>query len=129
MEKHFLGKTDIKVSLLCLGTMTFGEQNTESQAHAQLDYALEAGINFIDTAEVYPVPLEAKTYGLTETYIGSWIKKSGKRSHVILASKVAGYSRKLEWVRDGQYRFDRKNIEEALEASLKRLQTDYLDWR
>jgi len=127
MEKRFLGKTGIEVSLLCLGTMTYGEQNTEAQAHAQLDYALEVGINFIDTAEVYPVPLDAKTYGLTEAYIGSWIKKSRKRSHIILASKVAGYSRKLEWVRGGQHRFDRKNIELALDASLKRLQTDYID--
>src|SRR6478609_40105 len=127
METRFLGQTDIKVSLLCLGTMTYGEQNTEAEAHEQLDYVLEAGINFIDAAEVYPVPLDAKTQGLTESYIGTWIKKSGKRSQVILASKVAGYSRPLPWLRDGEHRFDRKHMVQALDASLKRLQTDYLD--
>jgi aryl-alcohol dehydrogenase-like predicted oxidoreductase len=127
MEKRFLGTTDIEVSLLCLGTMTYGEQNTEAEAHSQLDYALDAGINFIDTAEVYPVPLKADTQGFTETHIGTWIQKSGKRSQVVLANKVAGRSRNIAWLRDGKPCFDRKNIQEALHSSLKRLQTDYLD--
>jgi aryl-alcohol dehydrogenase-like predicted oxidoreductase len=127
MEYRRLGRTDINVSVICLGTMTFGEQNTESEAHAQLDYAIEAGVNFIDTAEMYPVPPRGETYGRTEEYIGTWLHKSGNRSRVILASKVAGPTRDLSYLRDGKARLDRVNIETALDNSLKRLRTDYLD--
>ena len=90
MDKIILGSSDLKVSKICLGTMTFGEQNTEAEGHSQLDYALERGINFIDTAEMYPVMPRAETTGSTESIIGSWLKKSGKRSEVVLATKVAG---------------------------------------
>lgn len=127
MEYRHLGRTDIKVSAICLGTMTFGEQNTETEAHAQLDYALDAGINFIDTAEMYPVPPKDDSYGRTEEYIGTWLKSRGNRTRVILASKVAGPARDLTYLRHGQARLDRENIEAALHGSLKRLRTDYLD--
>ena len=127
MEYRRLGHTDIKVSAICLGTMTFGEQNTEDDAHTQLDYAVEAGVNFIDTAEMYPVPPKADTYGRTEEYIGSWLRSRGHRSRIILASKVAGSARDLSYLRHGQVRLDRVNIEAALDGSLKRLRTDYID--
>ena len=127
MEYRRLGRTDIKVSAICLGTMTFGEQNTEAEAHAQLDYALEAGVNFIDTAEMYPVPPRGETYGRTEEYIGTWLQQRTNRDRVILASKVAGPARDLTYLRDGKARLDRVNIEAALDSSLKRLRTDYLD--
>ncbi len=90
MEKIYLGSSDLEVSKICLGTMTFGEQNNEAQGHAQLDYALERGINFIDTAEMYPVMPRAETTGATERIIGTWLKKSGKRQDVVLATKIAG---------------------------------------
>ena len=127
MEYRHLGRTDIKVSAICLGTMTFGEQNSEAEAHEQLDYAVAEGVNFIDTAEMYPVPPGAETYGRTEEYIGTWLNKRGNRDQVILASKVAGPARDLSYLRHGQARLDRPNIEAALDGSLKRLQTDYLD--
>ena len=127
MDYRRLGHTDIKVSAICLGTMTFGEQNTESEAHTQLDYAVEAGVNFIDTAEMYPVPPKGETYGRTEEYIGSWLQQRGNRDRIILASKVAGPARDLDYLRNGKARLDRTNIEAALDGSLKRLRTDYLD--
>ena len=127
MQYRPLGRTEINVSCLCLGTMTFGEQNTEGDAHAQLDRALAAGINFIDTAEMYPVPPKADTYGLTERYIGNWLKARNNRHEVVLATKAAGPADWLSYVRDGQPGFDRKNLEAALDASLQRLQTDYVD--
>ena len=127
MEYRRLGRTDVKVSAICLGTMTFGEQNTEAEAHAQLDYAVEVGINFIDTAEMYPVPPMGGTYGRTEEYIGSWLHRRGSRDSIVLASKVAGPARDLSYLRNGKARLDRPNIESALESSLKRLRTDYLD--
>lgn len=127
MEYRRLGRTDIKVSAICLGTMTFGEQNSEAHAHAQLDYALTQGVNFVDTAEMYPVPPRPDTYGRTEEYIGSWLKRRGDRSQIILASKVAGPARDLSYLREGQARLDRANIEAALDGSLRRLQTDYID--
>jgi aryl-alcohol dehydrogenase-like predicted oxidoreductase len=127
MEYRRLGHTDIKVSAMCLGTMTFGEQNTESEAHTQLDYAVEAGVNFIDTAEMYPVPPKGETYGRTEEYIGSWLQQRGIRDRVILASKVAGPARDLDYLRNGKARLDRANIEAALDGSLRRLRSDYLD--
>ncbi len=127
MEYRKLGRTDIDVSVLSLGTMTWGEQNTEAEAHAQLDAALAAGVNFIDTAELYPVPPKAETYTLTEQYIGNWLKRRGGRDDIVLASKVVGRADWLDYIRDGQVCLDRSNIEEALHGSLERLQTDYLD--
>ena len=127
MQYRPLGQTGIQVSALCLGTMTYGEQNSEPQAHEQLDRAIAAGINFIDTAEIYPVPPMAKTQGLTESYIGSWLARRGGRDKLILASKVAGPGDWIAYLRPDEIHLDRKNIEAALDASLRRLQTDYLD--
>ena len=127
MEYRQLGTTELNVSLLCLGTMTFGEQNSEAEAHAQLDRALAAGINFIDTAELYPVPPRGETQGATERFIGSWLNKSGCRDRVVLATKVTGASDWLPHLRDGEACLDRKNIQIALDKSLQRLQTDYID--
>ncbi|MEJ7808002.1 MAG: aldo/keto reductase [Telluria sp.] len=127
MDKLKLGATALHVSKLCLGTMTFGEQNGEADAHSQLDYALERGINFIDTAEMYPVMPRAQTQGDTERYIGSWLKKSGRRGDVVLATKVAGPNAAMHWVRGGKNNLDTVNIRAAVEASLTRLQTDHID--
>lgn len=124
MQTTRLGNTDITVSRICLGTMTFGQQNTEADAHAQLDYAVAQGVNFIDTAEMYPVRPSAETYTLTEQYIGRWIARQ-PRDSVVLASKVAGPSRGMPWVRNGK--LDADNIRQAIDASLTRLQTDHLD--
>lgn len=126
MEYRQLGHTDIKVSVICLGTMTFGEQNIEAEAHEQLDYALEQGVNFIDTAEMYAVPPRPETQGLTEQYIGTWLKKRSDREQIILASKVAGPSERLSYLRGGT-KLNAAHINEAVDDSLKRLQTDYLD--
>lgn len=127
MQYRRLGRTDIQVSALCLGTMTFGEQNSEAEAHQQLDRALDAGINFIDTAELYPVPPKAETQGRTESYIGSWLASRGCRDKVIIGSKVVGPADRVSYYRDGHPRLDRANIEAAVEASLKRLGTDVID--
>ena len=127
MEYNKLGQTDIKVSRICLGTMTWGEQNTEKEAHEQLDYAVESGINFIDVAEMYPVPPREETYGLTESYIGNWLSKRKDRDKIILASKVAAKAEWLPYIRGGQIKLDKKNIVQALEDSLRRLKTDYID--
>lgn len=125
MKQNPLGRTGIMVSEICLGTMTWGSQNTEAEAHEQMDYALERGVNFFDTAELYPTtPCEAPTFGKTEEYMGTWLKQPGKREKVILASKVAGNGR--EWIRGGRD-IDASGIREACENSLKRLQTDYID--
>ena len=126
MQKNQLGSSNLHVSKVCLGTMTFGEQNSEADAHRQLDYALERGINFIDTAEMYPVMPRAETQGLTERYIGTWLKQPGKRQQVILATKVAGPSR-MAWIRDGKGDLDAANIRAAVDTSLQRLQTDVID--
>ncbi len=126
MKYTYLPNTDIKVSKVCLGTMTFGEQNTESDAHAQLDYAIENGINFIDTAEMYPIAAREATLGLTEKYIGSWLKKTGKRDDLIIATKIAGPNRGMEYIRQ-PLDFSKKAIHEAVNQSLKNLQTDYID--
>jgi aryl-alcohol dehydrogenase-like predicted oxidoreductase len=115
------------VSQMCLGTMTFGEQNSEVESHAQLDCAVAAGVNFIDTAEIYPVPPRAETQGLTERYVGTWLRSRGGRDRLVLASKVAGPGAWVSYLRDGNPRLDRRNITAALDASLARLQTDYLD--
>jgi aryl-alcohol dehydrogenase-like predicted oxidoreductase len=127
MQKNRLGSSDLFVTRACLGTMTFGEQNTEIEAHSQLDYALERGINFVDTAEMYPVPPRAETQGATERFIGSWLKKSGKRAEIILASKIAGPNRNMGWVRGPGHNLDAANVRAAVEDSLRRLQTDYID--
>ncbi|MFK7823163.1 MAG: NADP(H)-dependent aldo-keto reductase [Oligoflexales bacterium] len=127
MEMRKLGDSGIEVSSICLGTMTFGEQNSLEEAFEQLDYAFERGINFIDTAEMYPVPPKKETYSRTEEYLGKWLNSRGHRDRLILASKVVGPSATFTYVRDGKPRLDRKNIEQALDSSLRRLQTDYLD--
>ncbi|MCR0997259.1 NADP(H)-dependent aldo-keto reductase [Serratia rubidaea] len=127
MQYHRIPHSSLEVSVLGLGTMTFGEQNSEADAHAQLDYALAAGINLIDTAEMYPVPPRPETQGLTERYIGSWIKARGNREKIVLASKVAGPTRNNDSAIRPQQALDRKNIRAALDDSLKRLNTDYLD--
>ena len=124
MEYSKLGRTGIDVSRVCLGTMTWGQQNTEEEAHAQIDYALDQGINFMDTAELYAVPTSQPTQGKTEEYIGTWLKKSGRRSDVILATKVAGPG--VPWIRDGSL-LTGESVRSAIEGSLKRLQTDYVD--
>jgi aryl-alcohol dehydrogenase-like predicted oxidoreductase len=126
MNYTTLPNTDIKVSKICLGTMTFGEQNTESDAHAQLDYAVEKGINFIDTAEMYPIAARLATLGSTERYIGTWLKKTGKREDLVIATKIAGPNRGMEYIRQ-PLNFSKKSIHEAVELSLKNLQTDYID--
>lgn len=125
MEYRTLGQSGIEVSKLCLGTMTFGQQNTEAEAHRQLDLAFSSGINFIDTAEMYPVPARATTQGRSESFVGSWLCGQ-QRDAVILATKIAGPGRGMEWIRGGP-RVNAKHIQSAVENSLKRLQTDYID--
>ncbi|MGH8433427.1 MAG: NADP(H)-dependent aldo-keto reductase [Pseudomonas sp.] len=127
MEFRKLGRTDIKVSALCLGSMTWGEQNTQAEAFIQMDLARAAGINFIDTAEMYPVPPRAETYSNTEQIIGNYFKAHGNRADWILASKVAGPGNGIGHIRDGQLKHNRAHIVAALDASLKRLQTDWID--
>ncbi|ATN33771.1 aldo/keto reductase [Rhizobium sp. ACO-34A] len=125
MKYKQLGRTGISVSEICLGTMTWGSQNSEAEAFAQMDYAFDQGINFFDTAELYPTtPPSAATYTLTESYIGNWIQKSGKRKDLILATKIAGSGR--PWIREGRP-INGATIHEAVDASLKRLKTDYID--
>ncbi|MCH4022198.1 MAG: aldo/keto reductase [Acetobacter sp.] len=127
MKFRQLGRTGIEVSEICLGTMTFGQQNTEAEGHAQLDMAIDKGINFFDTAELYSIPPRAETYGATETIIGSWLAARGNRDKIVLASKVVGRSSNL-WFRDGEEaRLTRNQIRYAVENSLRRLRTDYLD--
>lgn len=125
MEFRVLGRTELRVSQICLGTMTWGEQNSEADAHAQMDMALAAGVNFFDTAEMYPVPPKAETQGLTESYIGTWFKKTGRRQDIVLASKVIGPGM-FPYLRGGP-RLDRAQVLTACEASLRRLQTDHID--
>ncbi len=128
MKYNELGNSGLRVSRICLGTMTFGEQNSEAEGHAQLNYAVAQGVNFIDTAELYAIPPRAETYGRTESIIGSWLKHSGKRDEVVLASKIAGPGPGwIDHIRGGHSAFNRHHIESALHDSLKRLGTDYLD--
>jgi aryl-alcohol dehydrogenase-like predicted oxidoreductase len=127
MQRRRLGRTDIQVSAICLGTMTWGAQNSEAEGHRQMDYALDEGVDFWDTAEMYAVPTKAETYGRTEEIIGSWLAARGKRDKVILATKIAGPDEEIAYVRDGKTRFNRAHIRLALEASLRRLRTDYVD--
>ena len=125
MKYTTLPNSDIKVSKICLGTMTWGNQNTEAEGHEQMDFALEKGVNFFDTAELYSVPATAETYGATEKIIGTWFKKTGNREKIVLASKIAGGGDYTAHIRkDG---FSKRGLTEALEGSLKRLQTDYID--
>jgi len=126
MKYTTLPNTDIKVSKICLGTMTFGQQNTEAEGHAQMDYAIEKGVNFFDTAEMYSIPGKKETYGSTEKIIGSWFKKTGKREEVVLASKIAGPNPIFSYMRE-KLDFSPASIQYALDNSLQRLQTDYLD--
>ncbi|MBU0688560.1 MAG: NADP(H)-dependent aldo-keto reductase [Gammaproteobacteria bacterium] len=125
MEYRVIGSSDLKVSALCLGTMTFGEQNTEAEAHAQLDYASSHGVNFIDTAEMYPVAPRAETVHRTERYIGNWLKHQ-QRDKLVIATKIAGPARGFTWIRGGP-RVNKEHINAAINASLQRLQTDYVD--
>ena len=125
MNYQKLGNTNLKVSTICLGTMTWGEQNSEPEGYEQMDLALDYGVNFWDTAELYSVPPRAETFGYTELIIGRWFKKTKNRDKVILATKVAGPAR--DYLRNGQNSFVGKNLEEALNGSLKRLKTDYID--
>ncbi len=126
MKYTTLPNTDIKISKICLGTMTFGEQNTEAEGHAQMDYALEKGVNFFDTAEMYSVPGRKETYGSTEKIIGTWFKKSGKRDEIFLASKIAGPSPGMPYIRENMD-FSPASIALSIDKSLTRLQTDYID--
>jgi aryl-alcohol dehydrogenase-like predicted oxidoreductase len=126
MQIRKLGSSAIEIPSICLGTMTFGEQTSESEAHAQLDLALERGINFIDTAELYAVPPCAATHGASETIVGKWLARQA-RDRIVLATKVAGPGRNMPWIRGGELDFTRDNIRTALENSLRRLQTEYVD--
>ena len=125
MNYKKLGNTEIKVSTICLGTMTWGEQNNIQEGFEQMDYALEQGINFFDTAELYAIPPKKETYGKTEEIIGSWLKEKNNRSKIILATKISGPG--VSWIRGGGNQYDEKNINKAVEGSLKRLNTDYID--
>ncbi|EGU34981.1 NADP(H)-dependent aldo-keto reductase [Vibrio scophthalmi] len=125
MIYHKLPHSNLEISKICLGSMTFGEQNSQADAFNQLDYALERGVNFIDTAEMYPVPPKQNTQGATEQYIGNWLEKSGKREKVVLATKVAG-PRNVPYIRDDM-KLDRRHIHQAIDNSLTRLKTDYVD--
>ena len=126
MNYKKLGSTDIDVSTICLGTMTWGEQNSKADGFEQMDYALDNGVNFWDTAEIYAIPMREETYGETENIIGEWFKKTKKRDKIILATKVSGPTSK-EYIRGGGCSYDKKSMSEALEKSLKRMQTDYID--
>ncbi len=120
-----LGNTDLKVSTICLGTMTWGEQNTQKEAFQQMDYAEDCDINFFDTAELYAVPPNKKTYGKTEEIIGNWFKQKNNREKIVLATKISGPG--LSWIRDGGLQYTEKNIKKAIDDSLKRLKTDFID--
>ena len=126
MNYKKLGSTDVDVSTICLGTMTWGEQNSKADGFEQMDYAIDNGVNFWDTAEIYAIPMREETYGETENIIGEWFKKTKKIDKVILATKVSGPTSK-EYIRGGGCSYDKKSMSEALEKSLKRMQTDYID--
>ena len=125
MKFKKFGNTDLEVSLLCLGTMTWGKQNNQTEAFEQMDYAMSQGVNFFDTAEMYAAPSSEKTFGKTETMIGNWFRERNNREKVILATKVSGPG--LSWIRGGGLQYTKENISNALQGSLKRLQTDYID--
>lgn len=127
MQYRPLGATDLKVSLICLGTMTWGQQNTAEDGFAQMDYALDKGVNFFDTAELYAIPPSADTYGRTEEIIGDWFARTKKRKDVVLATKVAGPAPQLPWIRGGKAELSYAQIIAACDESLRRLRTDYID--
>ncbi len=127
MEHRSLGRTDIMVSRLGLGTMTFGAQNTEAEAFTLLDSAAAAGINFLDVAEMYPFPMTEKSFGATETIVGNWMKARGNRDRMVVATKIIGPGARFDFVRDGDGKHSRANLETAVEASLRRLGTDTID--
>ena len=135
MEYRPLGNTDVSVSVICLGTMTYGEQNDSADAHAQLDEAVAQGVNFVDTAEIYSAPMRETTSGSTETMIGEWLAKRGRREDIVLATKISGPAGKPEpnkplpmhWIRGGKTRHNREHIAAAIDSSLRRLRTDYID--
>ena len=129
MKYRKLGITNLDVSVICLGTMTFGEQNSQQDGFNQMDYAFDRGVNFFDTAELYAIMPRKETYGKTEEIIGNWFKENKNRDKIILASKIASKSDGLEWIRSGAETlgFDKKNMNAAIDASLKRLKTDYID--
>lgn len=127
MEYRLLGRTDVRVSALCLGTMTYGAQTPPDDAFAQMDMALDAGVNFFDTAEMYAVPPSAATYGRTEEIVGDWLASRQCRDRLVIATKVAGPAPGMPWIRDGRSGLDRANIVAAVDASLARLKTDYID--
>jgi len=128
MDYRRLGRTDLKVSSICLGTMTFGEQNTEAEGHAQMDFAVDRGVNFLDTAELYPIAPIRETQGRTERIIGTWLKSRGNRDRIILATKVVGRTANTWFRKDGsEGRLTKAQIEEAVDQSLRNLQTDYID--
>ncbi len=129
MKKRKLGRTGLDVSACCLGTMTFGQQNTEAEGHQQMDYAVDRGVNFFDTAELYSIPPKPETQGSTEKIVGTWLKSRGQRDQVIVATKIVGRS-KNTWFRSFETdvcRIDKRSIDDAIEGSLRRLQTDYID--
>ena len=125
MNYRKLGNTDLEVSTICLGTMTWGEQNTQDEGFEQMNYSLDQGINFFDTAELYAVPPKKETYGKTEEIIGNWLEQKKIRDKIILATKISGNG--VSWIRDGKNQYNEKSISEAIENSLKRLKTDYID--
>jgi len=127
MKMNKLGQTDISVSRICLGTMTYGEQNTEAEGHAQMDMAVDHGVNFLDSAEMYSFPAKAETYGRSEEVIGSWMKTRGNRDRVVVATKIAGPGARFQHIRDGNLKFNRTHMVQAVDDSLQRLQTDYID--
>ncbi|MEL6842796.1 MAG: aldo/keto reductase, partial [Bacteroidota bacterium] len=126
MQYASLGQTNLSVSKICLGTMTFGEQNTEAEAHEQLSFAVDQGVNFIDTAELYAIPSRPHNQGLTEQYIGTWLSQRSDRDKLVIATKIAGPRASLKYIREEQG-FSPANIRSAIEGSLQRLQTDYVD--
>ena len=127
MQYRKLGHTGIDVSVICLGSMTWGEQNTLGEACEQLDFAVDQGVNFIDTAELYPSPMRAGTQGRTEEYLGRWLKQRPNRDRLIIATKITPAASYIDYLRGGNNRLDKKNMQQAVDASLKRLQTDYID--
>lgn len=127
MEYRKLGIDGPEVSVICLGTMTYGEQNTQEEGFAQMDYAVGQGVNFFDTAELYAIPPKEATYGKTEEIVGNWLKQSGKRKDIVIATKVAGPAPGMPWIRKGETKLGKAQVFEAIEGSLKRLQTDYID--
>lgn len=127
MEYRRLGRTDISVSVICLGTMSYGNQNTEAEGHQHMDYCLERGVNFFDTAEMYAVPPTAETYGKSEEVLGTWLASRKNRDKAIIATKAVGPGERFRHIRDGNCKFNREHLVQAVEDSLRRLQTDYID--